>query len=225
MSTNNGFDIMRVENPAYPQEHGGPSPYGNVVIPGQGGLLASHLQQQQQGVGGGPFSSLAIGHHQSLPSLGSPYGIISQQQQQLQQPQPVPQQQQQQIVIKNEGNGRTPAAHSPGAIVKGQRSPADVGTPRGSRGGAVPTPAVKTKGWKGGECKRPKTYNCPACNKWFTSSGHLKRHYGTTLHKVTSSLSCQNKIFSLGSFFGRLRNSIISTLYLHAYNYVVKSLY
>ncbi|XP_041760515.1 trithorax group protein osa-like [Anopheles merus] len=42
-----------------------------------------------------------------------------------------------------------------------------------------------TKGtaWKSNEARRPKTYNCTACNKWFTSSGHLKRHYNTTLHK------------------------------------------
>jgi len=45
--------------------------------------------------------------------------------------------------------------------------------------------AVSSKGanWKSNEARRPKTYNCSACNKWFTSSGHLKRHYNTTLHK------------------------------------------
>lgn len=37
--------------------------------------------------------------------------------------------------------------------------------------------------WKSNETRRPKSYNCSACNKWFTSSGHLKRHYNTTLHK------------------------------------------
>ncbi|KAL1460538.1 hypothetical protein WDU94_012515 [Cyamophila willieti] len=37
--------------------------------------------------------------------------------------------------------------------------------------------------WKSNEARRPKTYLCAACNKWFTSSGHLKRHYNTTLHK------------------------------------------
>ncbi|XP_018332809.1 putative uncharacterized protein DDB_G0291608 [Agrilus planipennis] len=55
----------------------------------------------------------------------------------------------------------------------------------------IPTPPtvasapVQTKGanWKSNEARRPKTYNCTACNKWFTSSGHLKRHYNTTLHK------------------------------------------
>ena len=31
--------------------------------------------------------------------------------------------------------------------------------------------------------KRPKSYQCDACDKWFTSSGHLKRHFNTTLHK------------------------------------------
>ena len=30
---------------------------------------------------------------------------------------------------------------------------------------------------------RPKSYQCDACDKWFTSSGHLKRHFNTTLHK------------------------------------------
>lgn len=44
-------------------------------------------------------------------------------------------------------------------------------------------PVVKSSSWKSNEARRPKTYNCTACNKWFTSSGHLKRHYNTTLHK------------------------------------------
>lgn len=49
----------------------------------------------------------------------------------------------------------------------------------------VPTAPTTPKGtnWKSNEARRPKTYNCTACNKWFTSSGHLKRHYNTTLHK------------------------------------------
>lgn len=50
----------------------------------------------------------------------------------------------------------------------------------------APPPAVaptKSTNWKSNEARRPKTYNCTACNKWFTSSGHLKRHYNTTLHK------------------------------------------
>lgn len=44
-------------------------------------------------------------------------------------------------------------------------------------------PSTKGANWKSNEARRPKTYNCTACNKWFTSSGHLKRHYNTTLHK------------------------------------------
>ncbi|KAF2881829.1 hypothetical protein ILUMI_24346 [Ignelater luminosus] len=44
-------------------------------------------------------------------------------------------------------------------------------------------PSGKGTNWKSNEARRPKTYNCTACNKWFTSSGHLKRHYNTTLHK------------------------------------------
>lgn len=43
--------------------------------------------------------------------------------------------------------------------------------------------STKSGAWKSNEARRPKTYNCTACNKWFTSSGHLKRHYNTTLHK------------------------------------------
>lgn len=43
--------------------------------------------------------------------------------------------------------------------------------------------SAKGDSWKSNEARRPKTYNCSACNKWFTSSGHLKRHYNTTLHK------------------------------------------
>ncbi|XP_014258464.1 zinc finger protein 91 [Cimex lectularius] len=46
----------------------------------------------------------------------------------------------------------------------------------------APLPLPKAA-WKSNEARRPKTYNCSACNKWFTSSGHLKRHYNTTLHK------------------------------------------
>ncbi|CAD7087506.1 unnamed protein product [Hermetia illucens] len=45
------------------------------------------------------------------------------------------------------------------------------------------TTGTKSSTWKSNEARRPKTYNCTACNKWFTSSGHLKRHYNTTLHK------------------------------------------
>ncbi|KAG5887725.1 hypothetical protein JTB14_035075 [Gonioctena quinquepunctata] len=52
-------------------------------------------------------------------------------------------------------------------------------------GPAQPPTSGSQKGanWKSNEARRPKTYNCTACNKWFTSSGHLKRHYNTTLHK------------------------------------------
>ncbi|XP_040577966.1 uncharacterized protein [Lepeophtheirus salmonis] len=33
------------------------------------------------------------------------------------------------------------------------------------------------------DSKKPKSYQCEPCDKWFTSSGHLKRHYNTTLHR------------------------------------------
>ena len=45
-------------------------------------------------------------------------------------------------------------------------------------GGALPV-----KGQSVVESKRSKSYQCEACDKWFTSSGHLKRHFNTTLHK------------------------------------------
>ena len=38
----------------------------------------------------------------------------------------------------------------------------------------------------GMDVKRLKTYQCEACDKWFTSSGHLKRHFNTTLHRNAS---------------------------------------
>ena len=47
-------------------------------------------------------------------------------------------------------------------------------------GGALP---VKGQTALPVESKRPKSYQCEACDKWFTSSGHLKRHFNTTLHK------------------------------------------
>lgn len=55
--------------------------------------------------------------------------------------------------------------------------------PANSTSTALPPIGGKGANWKSNEARRPKTYNCTACNKWFTSSGHLKRHYNTTLHK------------------------------------------
>ncbi|XP_004933203.2 uncharacterized protein LOC114252640 [Bombyx mandarina] len=55
--------------------------------------------------------------------------------------------------------------------------------PANSTSSNLPTIGGKGANWKSNEARRPKTYNCTACNKWFTSSGHLKRHYNTTLHK------------------------------------------
>lgn len=55
--------------------------------------------------------------------------------------------------------------------------------PANSTSAALPSMGGKGANWKSNEARRPKTYNCTACNKWFTSSGHLKRHYNTTLHK------------------------------------------
>ncbi|XP_045784351.1 transcriptional regulator prz1 [Maniola jurtina] len=55
--------------------------------------------------------------------------------------------------------------------------------PANSTSSNLPSIGGKGANWKSNEARRPKTYNCTACNKWFTSSGHLKRHYNTTLHK------------------------------------------
>ena len=51
--------------------------------------------------------------------------------------------------------------------------------------GGPPPNSLKrpASGGPGEEAKRIKTYQCEACDKWFTSSGHLKRHFNTTLHK------------------------------------------
>ena len=50
-------------------------------------------------------------------------------------------------------------------------------------GGGLKRPASNHSGQSNEDVKRIKTYQCEACDKWFTSSGHLKRHFNTTLHK------------------------------------------
>ncbi|XP_063709029.1 transcription factor Zelda [Culicoides brevitarsis] len=69
-----------------------------------------------------------------------------------------------------------PSTTTPQETANGFRS---FETPSSSLSAGTP----KSTAWKSNEARRPKTYNCTACNKWFTSSGHLKRHYNTTLHK------------------------------------------
>jgi hypothetical protein len=93
------------------------------------------------------------------------------------------------IMLGSPGGGRPspPNSTTPSAL-PGKKGKKAQGLNKGGMNNNEDSPAPKTKGWKGGECKRPKTYNCVACNKWFTSSGHLKRHYGTTLHKVRDPL-------------------------------------
>ncbi|KAK9885146.1 hypothetical protein WA026_010657 [Henosepilachna vigintioctopunctata] len=44
-------------------------------------------------------------------------------------------------------------------------------------------PMAKSAGRLSNQTKKPKNYNCTACNKWFTGLGHLKRHYSITLHE------------------------------------------
>ncbi|KZS21117.1 Zinc finger 215-like protein [Daphnia magna] len=70
------------------------------------------------------------------------------------------------------GNNTTPNSAPVAKSAPGWKPPAN-GQPTGGGGNHG----------GGSEARRPKTYNCEACNKWFTSSGHLKRHYNTTLHK------------------------------------------
>ena len=78
-----------------------------------------------------------------------------------------------------------------GAIQRGQTP-----IPPGQGAGGMPPQSLSpglSSGWMGmkgaggpvvpGDAKRPKSYQCEACDKWFTSSGHLKRHFNTTLHK------------------------------------------
>lgn len=50
---------------------------------------------------------------------------------------------------------------------------------------------AKENQWQSNETRKPKTYNCTSCCKWFTSSGHLKRHFSTTLHQNAVRLSGQ----------------------------------
>ncbi|XP_054086884.1 methylcytosine dioxygenase TET isoform X1 [Zeugodacus cucurbitae] len=97
-----------------------------------------------------------------------------------QQPPPSVQQQQQQMM---------PVSSSPAEFPSTTTGPQDpqqqyrgFEPPSSSSVNTVSLP-TKAATWKSNEARRPKTYNCTACNKWFTSSGHLKRHYNTTLHK------------------------------------------
>ncbi|KAF2345158.1 Zinc finger C2H2-type, partial [Trinorchestia longiramus] len=46
--------------------------------------------------------------------------------------------------------------------------------------------------------KRPKNFKCDVCLKWFTSQGHLKRHYNTTLHKNMEKQKENDKSAELG---------------------------
>merc|ERR1719471_1223361 len=68
-----------------------------------------------------------------------------------------------------------PQSLSPGLSVSGWLGPAQA--IKGGGGGGQVGPPVPA------DAKRPKSYQCEACDKWFTSSGHLKRHFNTTLHK------------------------------------------
>jgi len=164
-SSNNGYPPVTSNNSGVSGANGNPVIFDVVRAPGYPNMDATSGDR----FGQPPIQNGLPPHHHSPygPPGNSPYPSG---------PQPI---------IKTENLAVSPGVGSP------QRSPSEIiggnermiksakgnATNNGNGGG-------KTKGWRGGECKRPKTYNCTACNKWFTSSGHLKRHYGTTLHKV-----------------------------------------
>ena len=77
--------------------------------------------------------------------------------------------------------GRGPQHHMSGYPPAGPGSSDDSWMMGGS---GVGSPTMGNNGSKrSDDLKKLKTYQCEACDKWFTSSGHLKRHYNTTLHK------------------------------------------
>jgi hypothetical protein len=73
------------------------------------------------------------------------------------------------------GSGGASATASANLVHPGQSVSPGIGGPW--IGGSLPLKNQNV------ESKRPKSYQCEACDKWFTSSGHLKRHFNTTLHK------------------------------------------
>ena len=93
--------------------------------------------------------------------------------------------------------GPIPTTPTMYGTVMGQAKPASweqgQSYPYGRTGGLAPplSPGLVPSPWGRNltgqnalsDAKRPKTYQCEACDKWFTSSGHLKRHFNTTLHK------------------------------------------
>ena len=88
-------------------------------------------------------------------------------------------------------NNSTTNLYSPyGAMNRGQTPiPGPGGMPPQSLSPGLSSGWMGMKSGSGGapllpaDAKRPKSYQCEACDKWFTSSGHLKRHFNTTLHK------------------------------------------
>ncbi|XP_022200771.2 LOW QUALITY PROTEIN: uncharacterized protein LOC111057634 [Nilaparvata lugens] len=87
-----------------------------------------------------------------------------------------PYEQQQQHLQQQQVNNQISSTQLPPAASTPQQG-------NGGGGGGKTKSTGNGGSWKSNEARRPKTYNCSACNKWFTSSGHLKRHYNTTLHK------------------------------------------
>ena len=81
--------------------------------------------------------------------------------------------------------------------------------PTSMGGGSMPSENQDTT-------KRGKIHQCAHCDKWFTSSGHLKRHFNTTLHKnamrhlrpgSNASSSSSSGVPSLASSLGPIPHS------------------
>jgi len=128
-----------------------------------------------------------------VPTTPTMYGQQhqqQQQQQQLQQQRQHQQHQQQQLTVEKPSWECSGSLYSQYAPIQGQSKlqqslppqPISPGIGGPWIGGALPVKGHTTN-TAAVESKRPKSYQCEACDKWFTSSGHLKRHFNTTLHK------------------------------------------
>ncbi|XP_033210953.1 C2H2 finger domain transcription factor crzA-like [Belonocnema kinseyi] len=146
--------------------------------------MQHHAMQHQQRTAPHSVSSMLSSwpspqlHHEYHPGI-SPMGPMDS-------PSPMPDQSQfiraQQMPLEPSRHGGSPIITSTQSLATHQLAPALL---------QQSTKPLANQSWKSNEARRPKTYNCTACNKWFTSSGHLKRHYNTTLHKNAVKVSNQ----------------------------------
>jgi len=134
------------------------------------------MQQQQQRIGSHSVSSMIAwppnvqthDYHVGLPPMGTVDNVP-----------PITDQNQ---FMRNQ-HMPVEHAHQGAPIIANAQSMPGHQIPGGFVQQSAKAPQLANQSWKSNEPRRPKTYNCTACNKWFTSSGHLKRHYNTTLHK------------------------------------------